>query len=79
MRQNDLILSYLKSGHSLTPLEALNLFGCLRLSGRVYELKRELQGTGLTIDADKTEVGSGKYVASYRLVPSQTSLFKEAI
>jgi hypothetical protein len=39
--QNDLILEYLKSGNSITPIEALNLFGCFRLSARIYDLKKE--------------------------------------
>jgi len=41
MSQNDLILEHLKSGKSITPLEALKLFGCFRLSGRILELKRD--------------------------------------
>jgi hypothetical protein len=39
--QNEKILSYLKAGKKLTPLQALNKFGCFRLSARVGELKRE--------------------------------------
>lgn len=31
--QNDAIADFLKSGHSITPLEALNKFNCLRLGG----------------------------------------------
>ena len=39
LTQNQRILEYLKSGKKLTPLEALNKFGCLRLSARIFNLK----------------------------------------
>lgn len=35
------ILRYLLNGNSLTPLEALNLFGCFRLASRVNELRND--------------------------------------
>lgn len=34
------ILAYMQSGRSITPLEALNRFGCMRLGARIYDLKR---------------------------------------
>lgn len=40
LSQSNLILNYLKTGRELTPLEALNLFGCLRLGARIYDLKK---------------------------------------
>lgn len=58
------ILAYLREGHSLTPLEALNRFGCFRLGARIWDLKRE----GHDILTEMVEV-NGKRVASYRLVP----------
>ena len=36
--QKDRILIYLKSGKTLTPLEALNLFGTTKLATRISEL-----------------------------------------
>lgn len=38
--QKQKILSWLKSGRTLTPIQALNKFGCFRLSGRILELRR---------------------------------------
>ena len=35
------ILKYLKDGNSITPLEALYKFGCMRLGARIYDLKQE--------------------------------------
>ena len=33
------ILEWLTNGHTLTPLEALKRFGCLRLSARIHDLR----------------------------------------
>jgi len=41
MTQNNLILDYFLAGNSLTPLDALNKFGCFRLGARVYDLKKQ--------------------------------------
>ena len=41
LTQNQKILEYLKSGKKLTPITALNKFGCFRLSARIYNLKQE--------------------------------------
>lgn len=38
MSQNKAILQHLQKGNSITPLEALHLFGCLRLSARIHDL-----------------------------------------
>lgn len=46
--QNEKIKNYLLKGNKLTPLQALRMFGCFRLSGRVYDLKKE----GLKIKTD---------------------------
>ena len=39
--QSQTILAHLKSGKSITPLDALNLFRCFRLSGRIYDLQKQ--------------------------------------
>ena len=40
MSQNKQILKYLESGKKLTPIEALNKFGCFRLSARILDLRK---------------------------------------
>lgn len=50
----------LAKGDKLTPLLALNRFGCLSLSQRVGELKRE----GWPVKSKLIEIG-GKRVAQY--------------
>lgn len=39
MTQCDDILHHLKTIGPLTPLDALNLYGCFRLTSRIYDLK----------------------------------------
>lgn len=48
----------------LTPLDALNMVGCLSLSQRVGELERE----GHTLDRKWVNTSSGKRVMSYRIL-----------
>ena len=38
--QNLEILSWLKTGHSITPVLARDGFGCMRLAARIYDLKQ---------------------------------------
>ena len=37
MTQTEMILNHLKTKGRITPLEALNLYGCFRLGARVYD------------------------------------------
>lgn len=41
MSQENCIKEHLESGKSLTPIDALNMFGCFRLSGRILDLRRK--------------------------------------
>ena len=61
--QRDMILSALKRGDRLTPMDALRRFGCMRLGARVWELRR----AGHDIQRNMVETGSGKQVAEYRM------------
>lgn len=55
------ILKHLKKGFSLTPLAALNMFGTMKLSTRVSELKKD----GNKIKSEFIETVSGKRVKKY--------------
>ena len=60
--QRDSILQHLKRGDSITPIQALELYGCFALSQRIGELKR------LGNDIETTIVRNGrKQHASYRM------------
>lgn len=37
--QNSKILADLKAGHAITPLDALQKYGCFRLASRIYDLR----------------------------------------
>jgi hypothetical protein len=41
MTQAQRILIYLKTGKSLTPLDALKKFGCFRLAARISDLRSQ--------------------------------------
>lgn len=61
MTQEAQILAALKAGDRLTPLDALQRFGCFRLSARIYDLRR----AGHHINSQVIETRSGKRVAVY--------------
>lgn len=67
--QNKRILNYLKRGHRMTPMDALELFGCFRLAARVYDLRQE----GHNISKQIIELSNGVNVAEYYLQSSNTS------
>jgi len=60
--QTALILEHLKAGKTINPIEALNMFNCFRLSGRIADLRR--QGYNIVTDY---ETAKGKHWANYRL------------
>lgn len=39
--QEQEILMWLKDGKGLSPMEALNVFGCFRLAARIFNLRRK--------------------------------------
>ena len=63
MSQNNLILDHLVRGHRITPLDALNMFGCFRLGARINDLKKEGHNIKTTIIHENK-----KHYASYKLV-----------
>lgn len=60
--QNALIKGWLLNGYSITPMEALNMFGCFRLSARIANLREE----GLPVVTDMVTIND-KRVARYYL------------
>jgi hypothetical protein len=61
--QNEQIKAYLSKGKSITPLDALNKFGCFRLSARIKNLRDE----GLNI-VTKYVTKDNKTFASYSVI-----------
>ena len=57
------ILAHLKKGLTITSLEALQMFGCMRLASRISDLRKR----GENIVVDRVKTANGKSVAQYRL------------
>lgn len=58
--QCNMIAEYLKSGKSITPMDALRKFGCMRLASRIHDLKeRGMKITGSMV-YDTDDEGNNK-------------------
>ena len=68
MTHSELILQHLQTCGSITPREADELFGCMRLGARIYDLKRQ----GYPIISERVEGvnrrGDKCHWARYRMV-----------
>lgn len=68
MTHREQIRAHLESGRSITPLEALDRYGCNRLAARVGELR----AAGMRIEKDMDpDPLTGKRYARYRYVPPE--------
>lgn len=61
--QREMILDHLKNKGSITPIEALNYYGCFRLAAVIFDLREE----GYAIDTNMV-TQNGKTFASYELM-----------
>ena len=61
--QREGILHFLQAGKTITPIDALNMFGCLRLATVIFDLRQE----GWDIETIDTKSANGKNFASYKL------------
>lgn len=67
MTHSEMILQHLKTHGSITPLEAMDSYGCMRLGARIYDLKRD----GYDIRTERVEAenrrGERTHFARYRM------------
>lgn len=63
MTQNNMIADWLEKGYSITSLEALQMFGCMRLASRICDLRDR----GMQINTCKIKTETGKWVTEYTL------------
>jgi hypothetical protein len=63
--QSNQILAFLNTGQSLTALDALRKFGCLRLAARVKELRDRGERIGANQRLYVTREGKRKHIACY--------------
>ena len=61
--QNERILQHLKKGKKITPLDALEKFGCFRLAARISDLRKD----GNVISTENL-TKDGKTFASYKYI-----------
>ena len=64
MTQTTRIANYLQKGKTLTPIEALNKFGCFRLAARIADLRND----GMLIKTTIVKLKNKKQVAQYSLI-----------
>ena len=60
--QKQKVLLRLLKGRTITPLQALNWYGSLRLGAIIFELRKQYE-----IKTEYIKVGDHKYVARYSL------------
>lgn len=70
--QNKLIANHLLRVKTITPIEALDLYGCFRLAARIYDLRKK----GHRILMERVEE-NGKSFARYILLSSHVKTFLE--
>lgn len=70
--QNTNILAHLRTGNTITQLEAYNAFGCTRLSARIFDLRKRLESEGDKEAIDSVSIAftarsgkSGRYCRYY--------------
>lgn len=67
MTQNEKILAYIQEHGSITPMEALNYCGCMRLSARIHDLRSMGHDIIMELVTVKSKNGVKTKVARYRL------------
>jgi hypothetical protein len=65
--QREKILDYMREWGSITPLDALREFGCMRLATRVFELKQQGYNIKTVIERAENKSGEPVHYARYFL------------
>ncbi len=63
--QSHKILQALRQGRTITALDALQNYGCMRLSSRIHDIKRQ----GFPVIREMITLPNGKRVAAYSFPP----------
>ena len=67
MTQCEKILDYMRVNWSITPLDALREFGCMRLASRISDLKKQGYDINSRIESKKNYRGETVRYARYEL------------
>ena len=65
--QCDKIIAHIKEHGSITPLEALREFGCMRLASRMSDLKRRGYSVKSVMESSKNKKGETVSYARYTI------------
>lgn len=74
MTQCEKILDYIRLNGSITPLDALREFGCMRLASRISDLKTRGYAINKTMDKAKNRYGDTVRYARYTLMEEREAL-----
>lgn len=66
----DLVLAHLETGETITGMECLEWFKCIRCAARIGELR----DVGYNIETEFIKTPSGKRVGRYKLIPPTKTL-----
>lgn len=67
LTQCEKILNYIKSNGSITPLDALREFGCMRLASRITDIKAQGYDIISKLESNKNRYGDTVRYARYTL------------
>lgn len=67
MNQCEKILAYIQEHGSITPMEALNYCGCMRLSARIHDLRAMGHDIKMELVTVKSKSGVKTQVSRYSL------------
>lgn len=65
--QNDMVLEHLRAKGTITPMEAMNQYGIMRLGARIWDLKRDGHRITRRLVSGKNRFGLRVDFAEYRL------------
>ena len=67
MTQSQLILNHLKTHGSITALDALREYGCMRLGARIWDLKHQGHDIRTTFESAQNRYGEKVNYARYTM------------
>lgn len=67
MTQNEQVLKHLLTYEKITSLEAIELYGIMRLGARIYDLKKQGYSIKTYLRVGKSRNGESMVFAEYRL------------
>lgn len=68
MTQCEMILRYMQDEGGITPWEAMKEFGCMRLTARIYDLKRRGVAVRREMVSDRNRYGKRVQYARYSVL-----------